>query len=125
MPRVSQVITQTVAVEQKLTISPKQQLTLRKHLQNVQMKRKKIKEWKADIDASVGQVEDILADLGAEELEFEGFKTKIVAGVRKKFNAEKFVKKGGNLAVYLAAMDELPVAAYVKVTPPGETDDDA
>lgn len=125
MPRVSQVITQTVAVEQKLTISPKQQLTLRKHLQNVQMKRKKIKELEKDVKASIGEVEDVLADLGAEELEFEGFKTKIVAGVRKKFNAEKFVKKGGNLAIYQAAMDELPVAAYVKVTPPGEKDDDA
>lgn len=116
-------LTQTVEVEQTLTLTTKQQLELRKQLQLVEKNRKKIKALDAEVKSAVGSVEDILADLGVEELEFEGFKTKIVAGVRKKFDPDLFVKKGGSLKTYNAAMVEVPVSAYVKVTPPGDKDE--
>ncbi len=123
MPRLAQTVTQTVTVEQKLTISPKQQLTLRKHQLSIQRQRKKVKEAEADIEKSVGEVEDILAELGVEELEFEGFRSKIVAGTRSVFDPDLFVKKGGNLAIYNAAKVDKPVKAYVKVTPPSEKEE--
>lgn len=117
-------LTQTVQVEQTVSLTTKQQLALRKLLQKVELNRKKIKGLDAEVKEAVGSVEDILAELGVEELDFEGYKSKIVAGVRKKFDPELFVKKGGNLKLYNEAFVEVPVSAYVKVSVPSDKGDD-
>lgn len=123
MPRITQTITQTIQVEQTVKLTPKQQVALRKELQAIQLRRKKIKQLESENKSSVGVVEDVLADLGVEELEFEGFRSKIIAGTRKAFDKELFVRKGGSLKIYNEAFVEAPVAAYVKVTAPSEKDE--
>ena len=122
MPKFAQTITQTVQTTQTVQLTAQQTTRLRQSLHRYQMLQAKIKALEAEKKAANGTVEDIMAEVNVETLDFEGFKTSIVAGTRKSFDPELFVRKGGDLAVYQAAMVEKPVAAYVKVNCPKENE---
>lgn len=72
-------------------------------------------------------VEDIQVELGESSLDIEGFKSTIVAPIRKVLDQKQFVALGGNLDILDAAMIPTPGKSYMKITPPGgngERDDE-
>jgi hypothetical protein len=71
-------------------------------------------------------VEEIMEKVGEASLSVEGFKTTIIAPVRKgKFNPKKAVALGIPMEKILKAMDpDEPGTSYVKITVPGSAEDD-
>jgi hypothetical protein len=71
-------------------------------------------------------VEEIMEKVGEASLSVEGFKTTIIAPVRKgKFNPKKAVALGIPMEKILKAMDpDEPGTSYVKITVPGDKDDE-
>lgn len=69
-------------------------------------------------------VEEIQVELGESSLDIEGFKSTIVAPIRKVFDKKLFVALGGNLDLYERAMVATPGTPYMKITPPGNGHED-
>lgn len=122
MPRLAQVTAHTV--EHVVELKPELTTRLRKEFRQYHALKTQADALKEKMDTIKGKVEDIMADAGEEALALDGYRCKIVAGTRKKFNPKKFVAKGGNLKIYNAAMEEKPIAAYVKVSVPGDKEGD-
>mgnify|MGYP001583975760 CR=1 FL=1 len=71
-----------------------------------------------------GIVEGIQTELGESSIDIDGYKSTIVAPIRKVFDKKKFITLGGNLDIYEAAMVDTPRRAYAKITAPGATNGD-
>lgn len=124
MPKLSQNTVVVPIVEATLELTPQQSTKLRKHFRQYALLAQKRKALEAQMDTEKGGVEDVLAEVGVEALAQDGFKAKIVAGVRKKFDPKRFVAKGGKLKIYNDSMVEVPVKAYVKISAPGDKEEE-
>lgn len=114
----------TATTTHQITITPAVKRQLLKelrlwaelHQQEKAIKLAKTKHAKA--------VEAIQTELGESSVDLEGFKSTIVAPIRKKFDKIKYVQLGGKLDIYDGAMVDTPGKAYLKITPPGAGDED-
>ena len=71
-----------------------------------------------------GIVEGIQTELGESSIDIDGYKSTIVAPIRRVLDKKKFIALGGNLDIYEAAMIDTPSKAYPKITAPGIANDD-
>ena len=69
-------------------------------------------------------VEGIQTELGESSIDIDGYKSTIVAPIRKVLDKKKFIALGGNLDIYEAAMVDTPSRAYAKISAPGVTNSD-
>ena len=69
-------------------------------------------------------VEEIQADLGESSIDIDGYKSTIVAAIRKVLDRKRFVALGGDLDILDKAMIDTPSKAYLKITAPGAVDDE-
>lgn len=89
-----------------------------------------LKEQRDALDAKMKghrtDVEEIMEKVGEAKLEVEGFKTTIIAPVKKgKFNPQKAVALGIPMSKILKAMDpDTPGTSYVKITVPNEREEE-
>jgi hypothetical protein len=109
----------------EVVLSPKLRQALQTKLTAYAKLAETKKALKRDMDKLVAEL-DVLRDEAEEmSVSLEGFGTvTLVAGTFKKLNLKTFVAMGGELAVYNAAMEEKPKAAYTKITVPGASDED-
>lgn len=114
----------TATTTHTITIEPKLRRQLLKELRlwaELHAQEKAIKLAKAK---HAKTVEDIQTEVGESTLDLEGFKSTIVAPMRKKLDKKKFVALGGKLDLLEKATVETPGKAYVKITPPGGKDEE-
>ena len=70
-------------------------------------------------------IEAIQVEVGESSLEIDGFKSTIVAPIRKTLDKKRFVALGGDLDILERSYVEQPGTSYVKITSPtGSNDDD-
>ena len=69
-------------------------------------------------------VEGIQTELGESSIDIDGYKSTIVAPIRKVLDRKRFVALGGNLDILDKAMIDTPSKAYPKITAPGEVKED-
>ncbi len=121
MPKLSLAIAPTV--EHTVELKPTVQVKLRKEFHTYAAKAKQVKKLREDIGTVKNNIEDILSEVNESKLTFEGFTAAIVGGERKQFDKKKFVKLGGDLALYNKCLVPKPVKASVRVYVPGEADE--
>ena len=114
----------TATTTHQLTIAPqikrKLLLALRTYVElNEQAKAIKLAKAK-----QMTVVEGIQTELGESSIDIDGYKSTIVAPIRKVLDKKKFIALGGNLDIYEAAMIDTPSKAYAKITAPGTTNGD-
>ena len=68
-------------------------------------------------------VEGIQTELGESSIDIDGYKSTIVAPIRKVLDRKRFVALGGDLDILDKAMIDTPSKAYAKITPPGKDHD--
>lgn len=121
MPRLQATVTTTTVQQVKLT--PTQQLKL-KNAFTVYQKQKAIRD---EADAKMVQArvesEEVMEDAGQASLSLDGFKTTLVAPVKKgKFSLTLAVKQGLPLAKLQKSYEpDEPGTPYAKISVPGET----
>jgi hypothetical protein len=131
MPRA----TTTVTTTQEVTIAPKVQ---RKLLTELHGYNAIVSEWKALKEGKEGHsakvLELSLEGVDGEKYELEGFKVAVVKGAKnRKLNTSKLIKrmvKDGTYSMKAAqalledCTDESPKKDHVRITCPGEKDDE-
>lgn len=123
MPSATITATTTQTLTLKPTIKRKLMVALKSYM-GLKGQREVIDEAMKKARATAGE---ILMETGESSISVEGFKTTLVAPVRKVFNKQKFIALGGNLDFYNAAMDDVPGTPYTKITTPsdrGSNDDE-
>lgn len=83
-----------------------------------------LKPIKHAMDKHKGRIRELRESTGSSSIDIEGFKIKDVHSVHKKFNPDKFVALGGDLAIYNEACEDVPRKPYEKITVPGVSDED-
>ena len=110
--------TQTVqlkpALRRKLLNELKAYAGLRLQLKTIEEQMDKHKEV-------IGAIRD---ETGEQAIELEGYRVCLVAPIRKKFDAKKYVTLGGDLDIYNAANVDTPSKPYDKVTCPNDRNGD-
>ncbi len=117
-------LTATATTTHELQLKPavkKRLLTELRAYADLAAQRKAIDEKMAGCR---GVVEEIQIELEESSIELEGFKSTLVAPIRKVFDRKKFVRLGGDLAIYESAQVSAPGKAYVKITAPGTKSED-
>ncbi len=114
----------TVSTTQEVRISPTLQKKLRTELTAYAALRTELKSIESKMDASKAKIEAVREETGEQKLEIDGYSVCIVAPIRKKFSAKKFVSIGGDLALYNRAVENVTSSPYTKVTCPGSKSDD-
>mgnify|MGYP001573967162 FL=1 len=71
-----------------------------------------------------GIVEEIQTELGESSIDIDGYKSTIVAPIRKVLDRKRFVALGGDLAILDQAMIDTPSKAYPKITAPGAVNEE-
>lgn len=69
------------------------------------------------------RTEEIMETAGETALEVEGYKTTLVAPVRRTLSVERLLKKGVSIDVINACYEETPGTPYVKIHVPGQKAD--
>jgi transposase len=68
------------------------------------------------------QVEAVLAESGETSLALEGYKTTLIAPVRKQLDQKKLLALGVSMDIIQAATVEVATTPYIKITVPGGDD---
>jgi hypothetical protein len=120
MPSLSTIATTTTTEEIRLSPTLRRKLLMKlKTYAELHTQKKAIE---AAMDRHKAEIGALREDTGHQSIEIEGYKVTQVAGVRKKFDAKRFVANGGDLAIYNNSMIDVPNRPYEKVTLPGEKD---
>lgn len=122
MPRMETSVVATTTHEVKLAPSLRRKL-LQEFKIYAQLKTQ-LDTIKSAMDKHKGNIAALRDETGEMSLSLEGFKTTLVAPIRKKFDKKVFVREGGDLAIYEAAMVDVPSAPFEKITCPGSRDGD-
>ena len=69
-------------------------------------------------------VEGIQTELGESSIAIDGYKSTIVAPIRKVLDRKRFVALGGDLEMLDKAMIDTPSKAYPKITAPGAVNEE-
>jgi len=115
--------TVTVSTTKDIKLKPTLRMKLLKALRTYGELRSQRKVIELAMDKHKAVISDLRDETGEQSLSLEGYTTTLVAPIRKKFNARKFVSLGGDIAIYNQAMDDVPSRAYEKITVPGSKDD--
>lgn len=108
--------TQTVTVEQELTIKPKMRQELRTQLTAWQELKNELDRIKEALAERTNEITAIREDLGVNSLEFECYKITYVTGTTSTFDKQEFVRRGGDLALYNACHHSRPKKPYTLIT---------
>jgi hypothetical protein len=122
MPRLAATATVTTTTEVRL--EPKVRQKLLTKLRTYAGKKAQLDALKAEMESLNTEIEDIRCDIGEEKVELEGFSVKLVAGTHSKFNPNKFVAAGGDLAIYNQSVEIKPKKAFTKITCPGAKEEE-
>lgn len=112
--------TVTVTTTQELVLAPKVRQRLLNELRAYQAIKAQIKTLEEAADKHKTVIGGIRDETGEMSLSVDGFRTTLVAGSRKKFDAKKYVTLGGDLDLYNRAVKVTPVKPFEKITCPGE-----
>lgn len=118
MPKLQQTVVATTT--QTIKLAPKVAAKLRAEFKVYAELHAQKKAIEAKMDEHKLVIAEIRDDTGEGSIELDGFKTTLVAPVRKKFNPKKFVMNGGDLAIYNQSIEEKPSKAYERITIPGD-----
>ena len=121
MPRMD--TTATVSTTKEVRLSPQVRRKLLTEFRLYGQLKEQLDTLKSAMDKRKANIAALRDETGEMSLSLEGFTTTLVAPVRKKFNPKVFVREGGDMAVYNAAMEDVPSKPYEKVTCPGGKDD--
>lgn len=116
MPRLSLQATATTTTELQLKPAVKQKLLTK--LKEYSGLAREAAALKVKMSEKNTAIEGILGEIGESQVDIDGYKGTIVAGVSRKLNKKKLSPKAR--AEVEAAMEEKPKKSYVKVTAPGE-----
>jgi hypothetical protein len=116
--------TVTCTTQTEVKISPSVQKRLRTELTTYSALRTELKSIEAKMDASKAKIEAVREETGEQKLEIDGYSVCIVAPIRNKFSAKKFVSLGGDLAIYNQAVESVTSKPYTKISCPGSKSDD-
>lgn len=113
-------ITATVTATTEIKLNPK----LKKRLLTELKGYAALKVQRDAIDHAMTKhregIEGVLDELGESSIAIEGYKSTLVAPVRKKLDPKRLVALGVSTDVIAKATTETPGKPYVKVTVPGE-----
>lgn len=121
MPRLSQTVTTTTTTVVKLTPALKKKLIV--ELKTYTSLRDQKKALELAMKKHSGAVEEIMETAGESSLEVDGFKTTIIAPVRKKLDPKRLVALGVSTETIAKATTEVPGTPYVKISKAGEKDE--
>lgn len=121
MPKLSQTATTTVTTEIQLTLKQRQALMVK--FQAYAAQKKILDATQTKMDALKAEIQKLREETGELSLELNGFQSTLVAPTRRKFDERKFVKAGGDLKIYNAAMKDVPVKSYEKISVPNSAPD--
>lgn len=117
--------TVTVSSTREVTIEPK----LRRKLQTKLQTYANLVEQRKALDHAIKKASDELGELrdetGEMSLALDGYKITLVAPTFKRVNLKKFIALGGDLALYLQAVEEHPKKPYNKISLPSDKDEES
>lgn len=116
--------TLTATTTQQIKIAPGLKTKLSKALQTYAGLRDQRKAADSAMKKTRGSIEDILGEIGESNLSLNGFKTSLVAPVRTTLSEAKLLALGVDPDIIAKAKVSTPTTPYVKVTCPGEKDDE-
>ena len=116
--------TVTATTKQDITLTPSIRRKLITELKLYQELRLQLKTIEHAIDRHRNLIGQIRDDTGEQSIALEGFTVTLVAPVRKKFDAKKYVLLGGDLEIYNAANVDTPSKAYDKISCPNDRMED-
>jgi hypothetical protein len=119
MPTLEQTVTASTTTTTQLKLKPAIRAKLLRELRVYAELHQQKKAIELAMEKHKGVVSDIRNETGKQSIELEGFKVTLVAPIRKKFDAKKFVTLGGDIEIYNAANIDTPSAAYDKISFPG------
>ena len=122
MPKVALEVTATTKHQVKL--SPKVQARLLNDLKAYASAKANRDVLEQSMKNYRGDIEQIMVEAGEERIEVDGFKTTMIAPVRKKLDPKRLVALGVSMDIIAQATVEEPGTPYVKVSLPGGKDDE-
>jgi len=114
----------TTTTTQTVTLKPSLRKKLLMALRTYVTLKETEKVAKAAKDKQRGIVGECLEEVGEITIKLEGFTATFVAPGKKVFDRKKFVELGGDLTIYDAAMINVDVKPYVKVSTGGSKDEE-
>ena len=112
----------TLATTHEVQLKPSLVTKLRRELRLYAELKTQLKVIESVLDKHKGVIGAIREETGEQSLKLDGFLITLVAPIRKKFNAMKFVELGGDVAIYNQAHEDVSGKAYERITCPGEKD---
>lgn len=109
-----------VSTTKEIKLRPSVRAKLLRELTAYAALRAELKAVEAKMNTHKAVIAALRDDTGEMSLTLEGYTTTLVAPIRRKFNARKFVAEGGDLDLYNQCIDERPTKTYEKITCPGE-----
>lgn len=122
MPKLSQTVTTTTTKVVKLTPALKKKLLV--ELKTYTSLRDQKKALELAMKKHSGTVEEIMETAGEASLEVDGFKTTLIAPVKKKLDPKRLVTLGVSTETIAKATTETPGTPYVKISKAGEKSED-
>ncbi len=110
-------VTKTVALSTELK---RHYLTVLEHYADLKAQRDTLDREMKSLKESV---ETILADTGEESLAIDGYKSVMVAPVRKVLDPKRLITLGVDPGVIAQATVEVATTPYLKITVPGAKDE--
>lgn len=117
MPKLSANV--TVSTTKEVRIEPRLRRKLLQELRTYQSLKQTLDATQAAMDKIKATVSEIRDSTGEMSLELEGFKTTLVAPIRKVFDPKEFVANGGDMQIYNNSIKDVPSKPYEKITMPG------
>jgi len=116
-------LTVTVSTTQEIKLAPAIRRKLLTEFRAYAAVKAQMATLQHALDKHKGVIAGLRDETGEQSLEIDGFRTTLVAPIRKKFSPKRFVANGGDLAIYNASIDEVPSRPYEKVSLPGAKDE--
>lgn len=117
MPKVAPMA--TVSTTKEVKLEPKLRRKLLTEFRTYQSLKQTLDATQAAMDKHKAVIAELRDATGEMSLEIEGFKTTMVAPIRKVFDPKEFVANGGDLQIYNNSMKDVPSKPYEKITLPG------
>lgn len=117
MPKLSPTV--TVSTTKEVRLEPKLRRKLLLELRTYQTLKQTLDATQAAMDKHKATIAELRDSTGEMSIEIEGFKTTMVAPIRKVFDPKEFVANGGDLQIYNNSIKDVPSKPYEKITMPG------
>lgn len=122
MPKLQAVLTTTQITA--VALQPSQRTKLLKELRLYAELKQQSNVLKLAMQKHQDAIEGIRDATGEKSVEIDGFKITRVGGTTKKFSRTLFVKMGGDLDVYDAAVEEKDKKPHTRISLPGDAEEE-